>query len=638
MMSTNCRWRSAAARDTRGHRVMRTLLLLFSACLLSQQALAGRLDAQIDRTRIADGETVTLRLSASGDTQGDPDLGPLTDDFDILSQGQSTQMSFINGRGSTTREWQLVLMPKRSGQLTIPALRIGGAESQPLRLEVAAPDVAQNGATRPGQPVMIEVEVEPEQPYVQAEVNYRVKILSRVPLREASLSEPRAGDAIVERLGEDSSYTTQRNGETYQVIERRYAIFPQHSGALQIESPVLSAAVPAGNSRRGGGSRFPGGGAFADIERFFGRNPFAGFPDMGDLFEETRPVRVRGRVADLEVRPQPAASPGPWLPAKNLTLSETWSPDPPVFRVGEPVTRTVEVVAEGLTAAQLPALTPPVPDGVKLYPDQPQNQTRSQGGDLVATRTLKAALVPSVTGSLTLPEMKLSWWDTEAHQARVATLPGRTIEVLPAKAGTQAAPAGPEAAQAAPSEDTPVTTTPREASPSTPGTDSSQVTKLAWQAGYWPWLAGAAGLGWLLTAVLWLRARRRTESATGKRPGVAPGQPSHRQRLTHSRTRLRNACKAGDAKAARTALLDWADARWPEQRPRGLSDLARRLPTEQARTEVDNLNRILYDPGSKDSWDGRHAWAFLDQALKEAQSEADTGSTEELPDLYPQHG
>jgi hypothetical protein len=630
-------WHVAHDRGLR-RAVMRVLLFVLSICLFSGQALARQLDAQIDRTRVAEGETVTLRLSASGDTRGDPDLSPLTGDFDILSQGQSTQMNIVNGRSSSTHEWRLVLLPKRSGKLTIPPLRLDGMQSRPLRLEVLPAGAPQAGATKRGRPVMLEIEVDPRRPYVQGEVSYRVKILSRAPLREASLSEPQAGDAIVERLGKDSHYTTQRNGETYQVTERRYAIFPQHSGTLRIESPVLSAAVPAERSRRVPGGRFPGAGAFSEIEKFFGRNPFAGFPDMDDLFEETRPVRVRGRSMTLDVRPRPAASQDPWLPAKGLRLSETWSPDPPVFRVGEPVTRTVELVAEGLTAAQLPALTTPVPEGLKVYPDQPQSETDSRGDDLVATRTLKAALVPVSPGKLTLPEMEVHWWDTESERARVATLPARSIEVLPAGPGTRevtanskvdepSAGASAQAADALP-----------KASPPSAGPAPAEDEAIRWQASYWPWLAGAATLGWLVTMVLWLRAREHRGPTSGEPRPAARAEPSRKQRLAQSRMRLKKACLSNDPRAARAALLDWASARWPDTRARGLSELAGRVAAEEARTELTTLDRVLYDPAMSDRWDGRRAWSTLDHTLQELQSENDSGKSESLPDLYPQRG
>ncbi|MEZ5581408.1 MAG: hypothetical protein R3F37_00205 [Candidatus Competibacteraceae bacterium] len=78
---------------------------------------------------------------------------------------------------------------------------------------------------------MIEVQAEPADPYVQAQVQYTVRLLFAVPLLDGSLDAPQPANAVVERLGDDVSYETQRNGRRYRVIERRYALFAQRSGA-----------------------------------------------------------------------------------------------------------------------------------------------------------------------------------------------------------------------------------------------------------------------------------------------------------------------------------------------------------------------------------------------------------------------
>ncbi|MGA7982058.1 MAG: BatD family protein, partial [Chromatiaceae bacterium] len=410
--------------------VRRFGLIILGLVLCGRVAAAG-LDASLDRNRLAEGDTVTLNLTAPGDAAGTPDFSPLKSDFDILDQGQSTRMTIVNGRSSSTREWRLVLAPKRTGRLTVPSLSVGGLSSAPLALEVVpASQAARLGQSRP---IMLEVAADPKAPYVQGQVVYTVRILHRVPLRQASLSDPSAGDAIVQKLGEDKTYSTYRNGELYQVIERRYAVFPQHSGTLTIDAPVLSASVPE-QGRRGPRlrDRMFGGEPFRDFQHFFGGDPFAG---MDSMFEETRPVQVRGRRLSLDVKPQPAAAPSPWLPAESLQLSETWSPDPPVFRVGEPVTRTIAITGQGVSASQLPDLAPSVPSGIKVYPDKAQAQTRAEGDDLVAMKVIKLALVPTAPGKLTLPEVRLPWWDTQTNQERVAVLPARTLDVLPARAG-----------------------------------------------------------------------------------------------------------------------------------------------------------------------------------------------------------
>lgn len=411
------------------------LFLILLGFLSIAQALAAGLDAQVDRTRLAEGESLLLTLSGPGDVWGTPDTAVLARDFAVQNQGQGTSTVMTNGRVTTTREWRFLLTPKASGRFTIPAMRLGELESLPIAVEVLpAAQAAQVGEPPPAR---LEAELDRDQVYVQGQVIYTLRVLLRPQVQNASLEDPQAEGVQIERLGEDRVTETQRDGLRYRVVERRYALLPQHSGAIVIPAPVLSAAVPESRTGRGQaagtapGSPFGSGGSA--FEQFFGRDPFA---EMDSLFQRTRPIQVRGPALTLEVRPRPAGAPVPWLPAEELRVAESWTPDPVAaqtrLRVGEPITRTIALTAQGLSDAQLPDLIGAVPPGVKSYPDKPRTETRAEGDTLVAVKEIKQALVPTVAGKLVLPEIRLAWWDTRADQERVAVLPARTLEVLPA--------------------------------------------------------------------------------------------------------------------------------------------------------------------------------------------------------------
>ena len=49
---------------------------------------------------------------------------PQIADFEIYSRGQSTQMSFINGKMSTSVEYSYTLVPKKEGRFQIPAISV----------------------------------------------------------------------------------------------------------------------------------------------------------------------------------------------------------------------------------------------------------------------------------------------------------------------------------------------------------------------------------------------------------------------------------------------------------------------------------------------------------------------------------
>ena len=610
-----------AAGNQRGKRgSVWTLVCLMLVCSAEVFAAA---EARLDRTRIAEGETVVLILNSTDGGGGAPDVSPLAKDFDLLSSSQSMQMSMINGRSSSSRSWQFVLGPKRTGKLAVPAIRIGGATTKPLELEVLP--AAQAAELGPTPPVLLEAEVEPKRPFVQQKVVYTVRLLSRVPLRQPRISEPQIADAIVEPLGRQTEYTTQREGQQYRVVERRYAVFPQRSGGLQIEGPVLTAELPDQN-QRGGGQPFPGRDVFGNFDRLFGPG---GFPNSSSLFGQTRPIRLRAATQTLDVQPQPAGSPLPWLPAESLTLNDAWSTDPPQLRVGEPITRSVVITAQGLSAAQLPDLEIEAPTGIKVYPDKAESQARVDGDTLVAQKVQQFALVPERSGTLRLPEIRVAWWDVETQQPREARLAAREVTVLPGAAGAPAA--GTSAAPwmgsqpSAPPQAPPRAGTGLE--PAATGADRDDAVGMT----YWPWVVAILALAWLVTTVLWLRARRARPGAGAPVPspkGTATAQPA--SALAH----VEKACRGNDPAAARQALLEWAAARWPDDPPRRLDNLIPRL-SHEAGPPLRELDRSLYAQATE-AWDGVGAWQVLSAALaRDDRTETARQEDGALPPLYP---
>jgi len=635
---------SSILQSVRRHRLLASAGMFMLALLLAAPVLAASLDARLNRTEIYPGDTVTLSLTASGDSQGSPDLNPLRKNFDVLGQSQATSIRIINGRTSSTHTWQVDLLPRHEGDIPIPSLHMNTLSSQRLILKVLPASAARTSGTgQRNQPVLMEIHASPNDPYVQAQIDYRVRILSRVPLGEASLTEPAAGDAIVKPLGDDARYTTRHNGIEWQVIERHYAIFPQHSGKLDITSPVLSANLPVG-SRQNTQRRMLGRSPLADLQILMGGSAF---PGINSLFEETRPVRIRDHDISIEVKTQPAAAKGgQWLPAKQLTLTERWSPQSPQFRVGDPVTRSITLTATGLSAAQLPGSLPiSLPNGVKNYPDQAHTESHTEGNNLVVTKTFTSALIPTASGKLVLPAVTVPWWDTSTNELRTASLPAHTINVIASATNNQAPAPGHGSADqsvtgtASPGVDLATGTGTNEETPGLARPMNSIKLK--------SWLGIGIGLiAVLLTVLIVIISRlNRTQRISGTaEQNPAPHSTtliSNRGRLTKARSRLQQACKNNDIKSAREVLLDWAAACWPETSTHGLSALARRFDEPEAQQIIAALDRALYDLNARQRWQGANAWPVLEKALRSAQQHSlEKTSTDRvaLPDLYPQHG
>ena len=597
------------------------IYVLTLCCLIAMPVQAG-LQARLDRDRIAEGETVQLLVEADGQVSGTPDTRPLTKDFDVLGIASGSQVNIINGRMDARTTWTISRAPRRDGNLIVPALELNGEQTNPLALEVGrAPTAAEPAA---GKPIFIETEVDRQEPYVQSMVRYTLRVFYRIDLAEASLSEPRPDNALVHRLGDDREYSVERGGRRYRVIERQYALFPQASGKLIVPAPVLDARVPDRSTRRG-----------SPLQDFFGRDPFGdsffGGNPLGGVFTATRPLRLRGKDQLLEVRPRPEQTPGSsWLPAESIVLNENWQPDDGVLRVGDPINRTLSIAARGLTGEQLPDLDPGAVEGFKVYPDRTKADTRVVDGNIQGEKSRSIAFVPIRPGKFTLPAVSLHWWDTLTDQARVADLPARTVQILPAVDGQNAPlpkspPSNVEAQPAAPVQSAADNLSPADKLTEAVPAEARMAEPVA---GIWLWVSGVFALLWLVTLGVWWRDRRHAARPVRRAGGA---EESTRQDVARAKKQFISACRDNDPRMARRSLLQWAALHWPDRPPTGLDDLARRLRGPLAGEALADLDKTLYR-GRGESWDGSALAAAVSELPRRASEKQGKAP---LPDLYP---
>lgn len=553
-------------------------LLLLGLCQV-MPALAARIEVSLDRNPVPLNESFTLTFSADDTPDDDPDFAPLRQDFEILTQSRSSQFSLNNGHASRSIQWQLGLLAKRSGTLAIPAIAFGQDHSDPFTVTILP--AAANRSTEAGADLFLEVDAEPKNPYVQAQVIYTIRVLSRIVF-SGDLGKPELDDTPIEKLDDDHSYTTTRGGLQYKVDERRYVIFPQKSGPLRIGPVTLEARIPSGGRAR-----------------------------LGPFFNQsTRIQRFHSEPVDLEVRPVPPAfKGGHWLPAASLELSDQFDRDPPEASSGEPITRTLTIRAAGATAGILPELAAlaPTPPELKRYPDQPVVREEKGRDSYLGVRQEKMALIGTRPGIYQLPAVEIPWWDTRADRLQIARIPERSLTILPAADSAQPTPTAPPPVEA----------------PVAPAHAPAVAPALA-SADPWFWLALAAMLGWLLSALVWWRSTRAGPAAEPK-VAAAPRAPA----MDGPQRALERACRANDAAAARRALTLWASQHWPRG---GSQDLAQRVGGALAE-EIGRLDRALYSPGGGD-WSGTGLWV----AFREFLDRADTVPAAPVsPGLEPLH-
>jgi hypothetical protein len=359
------------------------------------------LTAKVDRTVLDSNETLRAELRYDGQVfAGEPDFEPLSKDFEVLSNRRQQNYSNVNGKTESYTAWTLELRPKRAGILLIPSLTFKKEVSNAVELRVRAAPT--NSSANPGtQPIYTETTVDTNTPYVGQQVILTHRLYTSVQLRDFALSELTIDKAELHRLG-DTQYQKVINGRNYLVLEVKYAIFPQAKGTLIIPS-LRFAAYEVNN-----------------------RSQFGVFNNRGNqIIRDTE-----SKVLEVNARPSQASIDG-WMPSTSVTMEQRWSGDIDSVTVGEPVTRTITIRAEGLSAAQITPLQEPQGDNYRGYPDQPQLDEIVTANGLAATRIESLALVPNKPGEIVLPAVQLVWWDTNSNQPRIASLSPITLQVSP---------------------------------------------------------------------------------------------------------------------------------------------------------------------------------------------------------------
>ncbi|MCG9731212.1 BatD family protein [Shewanella sp. Isolate13] len=462
------------------------------------------LQASVDRNPVMEGESLVLTVTADDDlNSGKLDTSMLLKDFIVGRTSISRSKQIMNFDASNETRWQVLLSPKNTGTVTIPAFNIDGISSQPIALSV----LKTGSQPQQTQDIFMRANLSSEHAYVGQMLTYKAKLYLALELQRGVLNAPNLEGAQIKQLGDDKDSTEIVNGRRYRVIERNYAIIADQPGTLTIDGASFSGDVVV-QSRRNG----------------------AMFS-----FNESKPTQTQAPKMTVVIEPMPADYHGQWLVSDLVVLKEDWPETQTEFKVGDPITRTINLLASNTDETSLPEIQINTPSALKAYPEKPQRNTFLRDNQMVSQLTQTTAIVATRAGTYTLPEIKVPWWNPHLNKQQFATLPARTITV------TGGAAPEPTSAQVTP--------------------ESGNTS-----AGFWPWLSLVLAGLWLGTLLLWLKERKRTPI----QPSI--NDTSKAVRPSSSLAALQSACQADNASAVLNALTRYYSELY--QRPMTLSQIA----------------------------------------------------------------
>lgn len=601
------------ARRCRAFAVLAVAFLAFPWLAIGP-ACAARLTATVEPTFLGMSETIEFVISQpAGEGHVPPDLSPLDKDFDIIGRYRRAGTDKTTGERTNTEEWVMLLVPKRPGVLTVPAISLDGLTTDPVKVQVL-PTLPLNQPE--GLPTYVRLDVADAAPYAQSLVPVVVRIFDSRGMISYVLPPPTVDGTPLPEARKVQQYERTIGGQRYLVVERDYLLQPSKAGKLEIGRITAELQVVGrSNSPR------------SSLQGLFGGDPRA-------LLAQTETITVSTRPAVIEVKPRPEGIDGWFLPATRVALTDKWSASPQKAQVGAILTRTIRLKAQGATAVQLPPLPLVEVDGVRQYLEADHAQEAPFDGLQGAELEKTISIIPTRPGRVTLPAIEVGWWNRRTSTQEKVMVPAVTLDVAPAPNAALAAPspsAPPSLARPAPP--------PEPAPPSDAEASGARLrAALAWLAAYArPIAMGGAGI-LLLGIAVWLLGRRA--KARRARARVAPAEsrlfPANGARPASSPTlvpksaiaaeqALIKACRTDDASAAHKALIAW-------MRISGLRAGDFRTPAMAA--AVSELQDGLYGAAAT-RWKGRALLAAFRSEQRARQRGARRAKASRLAPLYP---
>jgi len=373
---------------------MRTLL--FSLLLASVPAQAT-VNAYLDRYTITEGNSIRLTLESDQAGGLSPDLSPLHKEFQILGSKKLSITSKTSDSRQSSARWQVLLRPKRPGSLKLPPIQVGAESSSEMEVLVERADRSRTFATT--SLTTLELMADSTSVYKDSQLIVTLRLTDNMALPpESVLKVPQIPNATVLPFGAAAQRQAVRRGQIFNLLERRFLVFPQESGMLTI--PPQTLILPDQAS------------------------------EMRQVISEPLTIEVRPAVRQK--------SRGFWLPASNVTLTDEMEL-PANLTVGETVERTLTMTAQGIRADELPALTPLKNELATIDVIDIQRNERFDSSGIISTRMETVRITPLERGEITLPAIEIPWWNTTDDRSHAVALASRQFSASPAPAPVAAA-------------------------------------------------------------------------------------------------------------------------------------------------------------------------------------------------------
>ncbi len=361
--------------------------------------LMAKVSVSVDKPVVYFGDDVVFTITAEGEDITFPQI-TMIGTTAVKGTSSSSSVRIVNGNYSKTVSQSYTLSPK--GPLNIPSYEVkvdGKTEkTDPLSVKTVKP------SKNPDAAVVLDLKLEKKEAYIGEAIRFDLVFKQRPNVRidQLQIEEPKFEDFWIKKIegvkkGSEGEYITQ----TYS-----YLLFPQKSGKLSI--PAVTAEVgQAVRQRSRGGMNDP------FFSSFFG--------------SRMQVSKVFSNEAVLDVKPLPG----------NLELYGNFniktSVDKEKIHTNKPVNLNISIDGVGnLDDIQKFSLDI---DGVIVYSNEPEINTRMSGAEYLGSFEQKIALIGDQ--DYTIPALTLRYYDKDTHKEVIKKSEPIKIHVIGASAKVQ---------------------------------------------------------------------------------------------------------------------------------------------------------------------------------------------------------
>jgi hypothetical protein len=384
------------------------LLLINLPTLFANQAI---LTAKVNKSNFAKNEqiivTVTLKNEVSNKS---PNIQLLYQNgFALKKQIKSQQTKVIGNNYQVITNWQYVLTNNLTGIITIPKIILqtkqGKLVTNEIKINIDNKITTDSAISKE---IYITNSVIKQNLYLKQSFIYKVTITRFIDIINTEFNPPASDQAIIKEIFKEYSERKIINDREAIVTYYHYLVTPHKAGKITIKAATLN-------------------GSYLDNNTAQNYNPFASFNSFSNNYKD---FTVSGQKYIIDILPAQYKN-QEWIAVKNLELYVTYGnklndviTNKKELNIGEPVTITIGIKANNITATELPNLSLGQIDNVKIYQDNPKTDTKYNFNKktIIASKSITFTLIANQAGLIEIPQLNLTWWNVTKEQKEISKI------------------------------------------------------------------------------------------------------------------------------------------------------------------------------------------------------------------------